>query len=78
MSAPESKPAMLLKWIDEPNPRPISRKEAAHMILGNRRRSDGVNVAVFRKCGETHVVSRQLHIGCVIFRAAIAKATGSK
>ena len=72
-----AKAAMLMKWSDEQNPHAISRKDAADMIRKNRRRTDGVKVTVTRKHRETYIASRVLGVECVIYAAAIAKATGA-
>jgi hypothetical protein len=62
------KPKMLLKWADEKNPQPISRASAAATIRKNRHRG-ALRVRVFRKFGDTYIVSQFLNVGCVIYRA---------
>lgn len=71
------KPALLLKWADEEEGRPISRQHAAEAIRKNRRQPKELRVRVTRKHGDTYITSDFLGVGCVIYRSAIAKATGS-
>ena len=74
---PGPKPAMLLKWADEKKAHPISRDLAAKTIRGNRKQPRELRVRVLRKHGETYIASDFLGVGCVIYRATIAAATGS-
>ena len=74
-----SKPAMLLKWADEQNPNPIARDDAAQTIRKNRRRqARELRVRVFRKWGDTYIVSEFLGVGCVIYRAATGAARATE
>ena len=63
-----TKPSMLLKWADEPLPRPISRADAAHNIRKNRSADPALQIEVKRRHGDTFISSRFLGVGCVIYK----------
>lgn len=66
------KPQMLLKWADEKTAQPIDRELAAKTIRRNRRQPKALRVQVFRKHGDTYIVSQFLNVGCVIYRAGMS------
>lgn len=63
------KPAMMLKWQDEKQARPISRTDAAATIRLNRRADRALRILVQRKHAETYISSTFLGVACCIFRA---------
>lgn len=65
-----TKPQMMLKWQDEKKAFPISRDHAAATIRKNRSMQPReFQVKVFRKCGDTYIVSHFLNVACCIYRA---------
>ena len=63
------KPAMMLRWDDEAQGRPIDRTDAARTIRKNRRQPAELRVRVQRRHGETYIASQFLGVACVIYRA---------
>jgi hypothetical protein len=63
------KPEMMLKWANEKEPNPISRKEAADVIRKNRRQPKELQIKVRRLYGETYIASPFFNIACCIFKA---------
>jgi hypothetical protein len=54
-----------LKWHGE-KAQPIERAEAARIIRGNRRQRKELRINVFRKHGDTYIVSDFLNVACCI------------
>lgn len=60
-----AKPDMLIKWYGEDFPESILRRDAAYAIRKNR---NNPLVKVFRKFGDTYLVSDIFEAGCVIYK----------